>query len=245
MPNTSGEWCELQRRDFIFGGMVMRTFGWLICAPALVVVAACGRDKAADDALKNDLALASQAQAYNPQFNPAEAGYAPQNAPQYAPQYTPRAVQTVARQPVYRRPTSTARRSTSSNAGSYPAPAAPVIVEKHTQRDAAIGAAAGAVLGATTSRRQGEGRSHRRDGRWRPGRGDRKQRRHHPETGWLVVTNGRRCKESLRGAGDAARTSAASPAPLVCVLPSTRVPARCAPTIYRSESLSVAGGRKR
>jgi hypothetical protein len=153
VPNTYGEWYELQRRDFIFGGMVMRTVGWLICAPALVVVAACGRDKAADDALKNDLALASQAQAYNPQFNPNEAGYAPQNAPQYAPQYTPRAVQTVARQPVYRRPTSTARRSTSSNAGSYPAPAAPpVIVEKHTQRDAAIGAAAGAVLGATTSR---------------------------------------------------------------------------------------------
>ena len=36
---------------------------------------------------------------------------------------------------------------------SYPAPSAPpVVVEKHTQRDAAIGAAAGAVLGATTSR---------------------------------------------------------------------------------------------
>jgi len=132
----------------------MRTATWLICAPALVVVAACGRDKGADDALKNDLALASQAQAYNPQFSPNEAGYAPQNAPQYSPN-TPRAVQTVARQPVYRRPTTTARRSSSSssNAGYYPAPAQPpVVVEKHTQRDAAIGAAAGAVLGATTSR---------------------------------------------------------------------------------------------
>jgi hypothetical protein len=133
--------------------MVMRAFTWLACAPALVVAAACGRGNAADDALKNDLALASQAQAYNPNFNPNESGYAPQNAQQYASPNTPRAVQTVARQPVYRRPTSSARRSTSSsNAGYYPAPSAPVVVEKHTQRDAAIGAAAGAVLGATTSR---------------------------------------------------------------------------------------------
>ena len=156
MPNSYDEWYGLQRRTFIFGGMVMRTVTWLICAPALVVVAACGRDKTADDALKNDLALASQAQAYNPNFSPNEAGYAPQSAPQYAPQNSPRAVQTVARQPVYRRPTTTRRSSagsSSSNSGYYPAPASPpVVVEKHTQRDAAIGAAAGAVLGATTSR---------------------------------------------------------------------------------------------
>ncbi len=136
----------------------MRAFTWMVCAPALVAAVACGRGNAADDALKNDLALASQAQAYNPNFNPNESGYAPQNAQQNAQRLvspnTPRAVQTVARQPVYRRPTSTARRSSSSsNAGSYPAPSAPpVVVEKHTQRDAAIGAAAGAVLGATTSR---------------------------------------------------------------------------------------------
>ncbi len=132
----------------------MRAFTWLVCAPALVAAAACGRGNAADDALKNDLALASQAQAYNPNFNPNESGYAPQNAQQYASPNTPRAVQTVARQPVYRRPTSTARRSSSSSSGaSYPAQSAPpVVVEKHTQRDAAIGAAAGAVLGATTSR---------------------------------------------------------------------------------------------
>jgi len=137
----------------LFGGMVMRTVTWLVCAPALLAVAACGRGNAADEALKNDLALASQAQSFNPNFNPNEAGYAPQNAPQYSSPNTPRTVQTVARQPIYRRPTSTARRSTSSNSGYYPAPAAPpVIVEKHTKRDAAIGAGAGAVLGAITSR---------------------------------------------------------------------------------------------
>jgi len=135
------------------GGMVMRTISWLVCVPAVALAAACGRGgNSADDALKNDLALASQAQAYNPQFTPNENGYAPQTAPQYA---APRAVQTVARQPVYsaprRRSTSGASRSSGSNAGYYPAPA-PVVVEKHTQRDAAIGAAAGAVLGASTSR---------------------------------------------------------------------------------------------
>jgi hypothetical protein len=121
--------------------------------PVAVLAVACGRSSgpAVDDALKNDLALASQAQAYNPQqfISPTEAGYANQNAP--------RALQTVARQPVQRsapvRRTSTARRSSgSSSGGYYPSADPPTTVEKHTQRDAAIGAAAGAVIGATTSR---------------------------------------------------------------------------------------------
>src|ERR1041385_7700649 len=81
-----------------FGGMVVRAISWLVCVPAVAIAAACGRGgSSADDALKNDLALASQAQAYNPQFTPNENGYAPQNAPQYA---APRAIQTVPRQPV-------------------------------------------------------------------------------------------------------------------------------------------------
>lgn len=133
----------------------MRNRKWMSLVPVAVLAVACGRNSspALDDALKNDLALASQAQAYNPQqfISPTEAGYANQNAPQ--------ALQTVARQPVQRsapvRRTSTARRSSgssSSSGGYYPAPDPPTRVEKHTQRDAAIGAAAGAVIGATTSR---------------------------------------------------------------------------------------------
>jgi len=131
----------------------MRYTKWLSLVPVAVLAVACGgkSNSALDDALKNDLALASQAQAYNPQqfISPTEAGYANQNAPQ--------ALQTVARQPVYRsapvRRTSTARRSSgSSTGGYYPAPDPPTRVEKHTQRDAAIGAAAGAIIGATTSR---------------------------------------------------------------------------------------------
>lgn len=136
----------------------IRGLKWLALAPMAVFVVACSRDSkpALDDALKNDLALASQAQAYNPQqvISPTEGGYS--LAPQ--PQYAPRTVQTVARQPVStaRRTTTTARRSSTSGSrstgGSYPAEQAPERVVKHTHRDAAIGAAAGAILGAATSR---------------------------------------------------------------------------------------------
>jgi hypothetical protein len=128
---------------------------WLL--PLAILAGACGRgNSSADDALKNDLSLAAQAQPYNPQqfVSPVEANLAqPQG---FAPQATP----VVARQstaPV-RRTTSTARRSSSasrssgSSTGSY-YPAQPrTTVTKHTKRDAAIGAAAGAVIGATTSR---------------------------------------------------------------------------------------------
>ena len=136
----------------------MRKISLFVLVPVAMLAAACGRNStpAVDDALKNDLALASQAQAYNPQqfVSPTEAGYAAQQ------QYAPQAMQAVARQPVYSAPvrrTSTVRRSSgssrsSSGGGYYPAPQPPTRVEKHTQRDAAIGAAAGAVIGATTSR---------------------------------------------------------------------------------------------
>lgn len=132
----------------------MRKLNWLVLVPMAALAVACGRNAPqVDDALKNDLALASQAAAYNPQqfISPTEAGYGTQ--PQgYAP-YAPRTIQAVARQPVSTvRRTSTARRSSSSGGGYYPAPARQPTVEKHTKRDAAIGAAAGAIIGATTSR---------------------------------------------------------------------------------------------
>jgi len=132
----------------------------VILIPMAMLVAACGRNGApVDDALKADLALASQAQPYNPQISPTEAGLAGLSA-------QPQAYQAVARQPVAVAPvrrTSTARRSSGSSRGSsssggyYPAPTPPTRIEKHTQRDAAIGAAAGAILGATTSRNKVKG----------------------------------------------------------------------------------------
>jgi uncharacterized protein YcfJ len=134
--------------------IAMRATKLMVLVPAAILAAACGRNSSskADDALKNDLALASQAQPYNPQqfISPTEAGY--------ANQYAPQNLQAVARQPVVaqpvRRTTSTARRASSGSrsAGTYyPAPTRTETV-KHTQRDAAIGAAAGAIIGATTSR---------------------------------------------------------------------------------------------
>lgn len=132
----------------------MRNMKLMLLVPAAVLAAACGRSNGSnpDDALKNDLALASQAQPYMPQqfVSPTEQGYAPQP---YG--YAPQNYQAVARQPVYAAPARrTVRRSSGSSAGSrvyYPAPA-PTRTVKHTGRDAAIGAAAGAVIGATTSR---------------------------------------------------------------------------------------------
>jgi hypothetical protein len=126
----------------------MRKLNWMFVASMAILAAACGRSNSPgiDDALKNDLALASQAQPTQQFVSPVEGGYAP--AQQYV---APRAVQTTRTTPVRR--TSSARRSSgSSSGGYYPAPAPPTTTVKHTGRDAAIGAAAGAVIGATTSR---------------------------------------------------------------------------------------------
>src|SRR5262245_26556172 len=129
----------------------MRRLSWLMLVPVAVIAAACDRGSkpAIDDALKNDLALASQAQAYNPQqfLGPAEAGYGAQQQ-----QFAPRTIQTVARQPVSTARRTTARRSSSSSGGYYPAPEPPEQVVRNTKRDAIIGAAAGAVIGAVSSR---------------------------------------------------------------------------------------------
>ena len=145
----------------------MRRFTkWLLLPVALVVAAACGgSDKPADDALKNDLALASQMQPFQAQqfMSPTEAGLAGYQAQQpygAAPGgYYPQAQQV---QPVYypqpqpratvrRVPTAT-RSRTSSRGGVYsPAPARREPI-RNTKRDAAIGAVAGGVLGAAVSR---------------------------------------------------------------------------------------------
>jgi YMGG-like Gly-zipper len=140
---------------------------WLLVPAVLLVAAACGgSDKPADDGLKNDLALASQMQPYQPQqfMSPTEAGFAPnglqqpypttqggyypqpqQAQPVYYPQPRPRAT-------VRRVPTATRGRTSSGGGGVYsPAPARREPI-RNTKRDAAIGAVAGGVLGAVVSR---------------------------------------------------------------------------------------------
>jgi hypothetical protein len=119
---------------------------WLL-APLAILGAACGKNAPDDAALKNDLALASQAQQFMPPqvMSPAEQGLA-------ANPYTTPVRQTVRSAPAR---TTTVRRTSSTRSSgtvySEPAPQ-PTRVVKHTKRDAAIGAAAGAIIGATTSR---------------------------------------------------------------------------------------------
>lgn len=120
---------------------------WLL-TPLAVLGVACGKT-ATDDSLRNDLALASQAQQYMPQqlMSPTEQGLAAN------PYTTPvRRVQTVSRAPATTVRRTTARRSSGSSAGTVVYEPAPQQTVKHTVRDAAIGAAAGAVIGAVSSR---------------------------------------------------------------------------------------------
>lgn len=137
----------------------MKYVKMLVLVPAVIAAAACGGDGSRpDDALTNDLALASQAQPFNTQqvTSPAEMGYVynpytgqfqPVPQPAY-PQAQAPVVQRVSTRPATTRRTSTAR-SSGSGQVIYQEPAP---VKRNTKRDAVIGAAAGAVIGATVSR---------------------------------------------------------------------------------------------
>jgi hypothetical protein len=125
----------------------------MLVVPALVLAAACGRDqKPMDDALKNDLSLASSMQPYQPQqfVSPMEQGYTGYGYGQYAQQpngYYPSAPQPVAQRRIYRAPA--ARSSGTASTGTA---AGGTQVVKNTKRDAIIGGVAGAAIGAVTTR---------------------------------------------------------------------------------------------
>jgi hypothetical protein len=124
-------------------------FNKILILPAALFAFACGgNDKKVDDALNSDLSTAAQAQPYTPldSITAAErAGVATTPASNSL-----RSTTTAPRTTVRR--TTTTRRSSSSggtysSAPVYRAPA-PQQEVKHTKRDAAIGAGAGAVIGA-------------------------------------------------------------------------------------------------
>ena len=135
-------------------------FRKLMILPAVILAVACGgNDKKVDDALNADLSTAAQATPYTPldSITAAErAGTAPANALTS----TAAAPRTVYRAPV-RRTTTTRRSSSSGGTYSsqpvYSAPAPQPTVVKHTKRDAAIGAGAGAIIGAVTSKNKVKG----------------------------------------------------------------------------------------
>lgn len=126
----------------------------LFLAPAFVLATACSKDKPVDATLSNDLTLAAQARqtATLDSITAAERTRAATAAAAPAA-----ALRTGSTTPAR---TTTRRRSTASSSGSssgssggnvvYREPR--TITEKNTKRDAVIGAAAGAIIGATTSR---------------------------------------------------------------------------------------------
>jgi uncharacterized protein YcfJ len=131
-------------------------FKKLLILPAAILAFACSKgDKqtAADSALNSDLSTAAASRPYTPldSITAAEragTATAPAALRSNANAAAPR---TVYRAPVRR---TTTRRSSSSG-GTYssaPAPAPAPVVVKHTKRDAAIGAGAGAVIGAVSSK---------------------------------------------------------------------------------------------
>ena len=127
-------------------------FKKILILPAALVAFACGGDKKVDDALNSDLLTAAQAQPYTPldSITAAErAGVAPTSNSLRSTSTAPRTT--------VRRATSTRSTSSRASAPVYSAPAPQQTVVKHTKRDAAIGAGAGAIIGAVTSRNKVKG----------------------------------------------------------------------------------------
>ena len=127
-------------------------------APALVLAAACSKDKPADATLSNDLTLAAQARqtATLDSISAAERTRAAVAAAPVAPAPTTAPMRTATHtSTVHHRSSSGSSSSGSSNGSSggnrtvYSEPR--TVTEKHTNRDAAIGAAAGAVIGGASS----------------------------------------------------------------------------------------------
>ena len=133
----------------------------LLILPAAFLAFACSNgDKKVDDALNSDLSTAAQATPYAPldSITAAErAGVAT------VPASNLTSTRTTTAAPVRR--TTTTRRSTSTRSSGgtyssqpvYSAPAPQPTIVKHTKRDAAIGAGAGAVIGAVTSKNKVKG----------------------------------------------------------------------------------------
>lgn len=135
-------------------------FKKLAILPAALLAFACGgNDKKVDDALNSDLATAAQASPFTPLDSITAAERAgvttvpAKSLTSSAPRTTVRRTST----PVRRTSTSRSSGGYSSAPVYYPAPAPQPTVEKHTKRDAAIGAGAGAVIGAVTSKNKVKG----------------------------------------------------------------------------------------
>ena len=135
-------------------------FKKLLILPAAALAFACSKGDtktAADSALNSDLSTAAASRPYTPLDSITAAERAGTTVAPAALRSNTAAPRTVYRAPARR--TTTTRRS-SSGGGTYssaPAPAPAPVIVKHTKRDAAIGAGAGAVIGAVTSKNKVKG----------------------------------------------------------------------------------------
>ena len=126
----------------------------LFLAPAIMLAAACSKDKPADPSLSNDLSLAAQARSQTTldsissvERTNAAAAAASRTAA-VAPAPAPRHTSTARH-----RTTSSSSGTSSRSSGTYsPAPEQREVTVKNTKRDAAIGAAAGAIIGGASTR---------------------------------------------------------------------------------------------
>lgn len=128
-------------------------FRLLLIAPLVALSAACSKDKPADPSLDSDLGLAAQAGAPLDSVTAAEQTKGATGTDMMRSSTTASAPKTSS---TTRKSSSTSTKtsgtSTASSSTSGTAKAPTTVVEKHTKRDAAIGAAAGAIIGATTSK---------------------------------------------------------------------------------------------
>ena len=139
-------------------------FKKLLILPAAFLAFACSKGDtkmtAADSALNSDLSTAAASRPYTPldSITAAErAGVATSTAPTALRSTSTAPRTTVRRTTTTRRSRSSGSSGTYSSAPVYSAPAPQPTVVKHTKRDAAIGAGAGAVIGAVTSRNKVKG----------------------------------------------------------------------------------------
>jgi uncharacterized protein YcfJ len=116
----------------------------LMMVAGLVALAACGSDEARIAQLRKDLMLANSAYPYQPYMTPIEQGYG------YAPGYQPRPNTNGGYIPASARSAPVVRREPVYASTTTRAPATRVV--KNTKRDAIIGAAAGAAIGAVITR---------------------------------------------------------------------------------------------
>jgi len=130
-------------------------FKKILILPAALFAFACGGDKKVDDALNSDLSTAAQATPYTPLDSITAAERARAGTPAGATAL--RSTSAAPRTTTVRRTTTRSSSGSTSSAPVYSAPAPAPVVVKHTKRDAAIGAGAGAVIGAVTSKNKVKG----------------------------------------------------------------------------------------